>query len=159
MKAIFIDAENKTVSAVEIENKLETIYAQIGHGCDFVQVVPFDESKDRLIICDEEAVLRGNVDFGFSTNYYDICGNALVCLMGDEEWTDCDLSPEQVEEKIHFWEPIEENHANELDPMTRYPGCTENCHECELLRHSQDGKGICMASQIVYGVSQSVEGK
>lgn len=103
MKAIFIDAKNKTVSEVEIENKLQTIYDQIGNGCNFVQCVPFDKSKDRLIICDEEVVMRGGVDFGFSTDYYDICGNALVCLMGDEEWTDCDLTPEQVEQQISFW--------------------------------------------------------
>ena len=101
MKAIFIDAKNKTVSAVEIENKLQTIYDQIGNGCNFVQCVPFDESKDRLIICDEEVVK--DTFFGFSTNYYDICGNALIVCKGDEDWTDCDLTPEQVEQQISFW--------------------------------------------------------
>lgn len=101
MKAIFIDAEKKTVSAVEIENKLDAIYEQIGHGCGLVQAVSFD--KDRLIICDEEAVMREDTFFGFSTNYYDICGNALIVCKGGEDWTDCDLTPEQVEQQISFW--------------------------------------------------------
>ena len=44
MKAIFIDAANKTVTGIEIENDLQAMYDKI--GCLLVQVV---EYRDELI--------------------------------------------------------------------------------------------------------------
>ena len=50
MNAIFIDAKNKTVSMIEVENDLQAMYDKI--GCLLVQTVPFAGEN---IVCDEEA--------------------------------------------------------------------------------------------------------
>ena len=72
MKAIFIDATQKTVTGIEIENDLHAMYDKI--GCRVVQVV---EYRDELIVCDEEARLKP-WEHGFALGDWRICGNALI---------------------------------------------------------------------------------
>ena len=52
MNAIFIDAKNKTVSQIEIENDLQAMYDKI--GCLLVQTVPFAGEN---IVCDEVLII------------------------------------------------------------------------------------------------------
>lgn len=53
MHAIFINAGERSIAAIELENNLQSMYDII--GCRLIQVV---EYRDELIVCDEEARLK-----------------------------------------------------------------------------------------------------
>ena len=98
MKAIFIDAKNKTVSQIEIENDLQAMYDKI--GCLLVQTVPFAGEN---IVCDEEGRLKP-ATAGFKLGSWRIVGNALI--VGDTEdgdFADTKLSVDEIIKQIRFF--------------------------------------------------------
>jgi len=97
MNAIFIDAKNKTVSLIEVENDLQAMYDKI--GCLLVQTVPFAGEN---IVCDEEGRLK-RWTAGFELGDWRIVGNALI--VGDTEdgdFADTSLSVDAIMEQIRF---------------------------------------------------------
>ena len=98
MNAIFIDAKNKTVSMIEVENDLQAMYDKI--GCLLVQTVPFAGEN---IVCDEEGRLK-SWTVGFELGSWRIVGNALI--VGDTEdgdFADTKMSAEDVAREIRFF--------------------------------------------------------
>ena len=87
MRAIFINAVDRKVEEVQIENKLETFYSKI--GCEMIQVLHLGRT---LLIVDEEGKLR-DWKAGFRLgNAEGIAGNALiVCEKSNGDFTDCQL--------------------------------------------------------------------
>ena len=106
MNAIFIDAKNKTVSLIEVENDLQAMYDKI--GCLLVQVV---EYRDELIVCDEEARLKP-WDAGFQLEDWRIVSNALIVAEDEDgDFTDTKLDAADVAQQIRFFgveEPMPE---------------------------------------------------
>jgi len=85
MRAIFIDAVNRKVEEIQIENELHAFYEKI--GCEMIQC--FSIGKTHLAIVDEEGRLRDwKVGFRFPDSE-GIAGNALiVCGNDDGDFTD-----------------------------------------------------------------------
>ena len=77
MRAIFINAVDRKVEEIQIENELHAFYERI--GCDMIQCIDVGESN--LLVCDEEGRLR-NWKVGFRwPGSEGIAGNALlVCV-------------------------------------------------------------------------------
>lgn len=99
MRAIFINAVDRKVEEVQIENKLETFYSKI--GCEMIQVLHLGRT---LLIVDEEGRLR-DWKVGFRIGQGEgIAGNAL--LVGEdpeeEDFTDCRLPIDLIVEMTHF---------------------------------------------------------
>ncbi len=88
MRAIFINAVDRKVEEVEIENELEAFYSKI--GCDMIQVLPL--GRKFLLIVDEEGKLR-NWKVGFRlSNAEGIAGNGLiVCEKRNGDFAGCQL--------------------------------------------------------------------
>ena len=86
MKAVFINAMERKVEAVNIENELHTIYKQL--GCDMIQCI--DIGENHTLICDEEGRLR-DWAMGFKlAGPTVIAGNALiVATTEDGDFADC----------------------------------------------------------------------
>lgn len=79
MKVIFIDANNRQVTQIEIENELDAFYKRI--GCDVIQCL--DLSENYTLICDENGRLR-NLPMGFRlAGPTIIAGNALIVATTD----------------------------------------------------------------------------
>ena len=98
MKTIFIDAANKNVTEIEIENDLHAMYDRI--GCRVVQVV---EYRDELIVCDEEARLK-SWEHGFQLGDWRICGNALIVSDNEDgDFADTKMAAEAVAREIRFF--------------------------------------------------------
>ena len=98
MKTIFIDAANKNVTEIKIENDLHAMYDRI--GCRVVQVV---EYRDELIVCDEEARLKP-WEHGFQLGDWRICGNALIVSDNEDgDFADTKMSAEDVAGAIRFF--------------------------------------------------------
>ena len=98
MNAIFIDAKNKTVSMIEVENDLQAMYDKI--GCLLVQTVPFAGEN---IVCDEEGRCK-RWTVGFELGSWRIVGNALI--VGDTEdgdFADTKLSADEIAKQIRFF--------------------------------------------------------
>ncbi len=86
MKAILIDAVNRTVTEIQIENELHAFYEKI--GCRLIQMLDIGESH--ALCVDEEGKLRdwkaGFRLAGSST----LAGNALIVGTNDDgNFTDC----------------------------------------------------------------------
>ena len=102
MKAIFINVHDRTVSPVEIENDLHTMYDKI--GCDLVQTVPF---KNEILVCDEESRLK-QWDAGFQLDEWRIVSNALIVAENEDgDFTDTKLDAADVAKNIRFFGPEE----------------------------------------------------
>ena len=98
MKALFINASEHSVAAIEIENDLHAMYDKI--GCRLVELV---EYRDELIVCDEESRLK-QWEHGFALGDWRICGNALI--LGEDEDGDfaaTKLTAEDVTKEIRFF--------------------------------------------------------
>ena len=85
MRAVFINAVDRRVEEVQIENKLEAFYARI--GCEMIQ--PLHLGGNHLAIVDEGGKLR-NWEAGFRFPKSEgIAGNALiVCGKRNGDFTD-----------------------------------------------------------------------
>ena len=98
MNAIFIDAQNQTVSMIEVENDLQAMYDKI--GCLLVQTVPFAGEN---IVCDEEGRLK-RWTAGFELGDWRIVGNApIVGDTEDGDFADTSLSVDAIMEQIRFF--------------------------------------------------------
>ncbi len=98
MNAIFINAGERSVTAIELENNLQAMYDII--GCRLIQVV---EYRDDLIVCDEEARLKP-WDHGFELADWKICGNALILGENDDgDFAGTKLTAEDVAKDIRFF--------------------------------------------------------
>ena len=88
MRAIFINAVDRKVEEIEIENKLEAFYARI--GCEMIQILHI--GGRHIAIVDEEGRLRNwKVGFRFPKSE-GLAGNALiVCEKSNGDFTDCRL--------------------------------------------------------------------
>ena len=86
MKAIFIDAVNRKVTNINVENELHAFYRQI--GCEMIQCI--DLGENHTLICDEEGKLR-DWTMGFKlAGPTVIAGNALiVATTEDGDFADC----------------------------------------------------------------------
>ncbi len=104
MRAIFIDAEKHEVRDIEInfteEGGFDEFYTKIGHGCNIVQATYFN--KTEALIVDEEGHFR-DIHFGFNVNGSHLMGNGIVIGNGDREFTDTNLTAEQVRELVTFF--------------------------------------------------------
>ena len=99
MRTIFIDAVNRKVEEVEIENKLEAFYEKI--GCEMIQVLQLGGTHIALV--DEEGRLRNwKVGFRFQKSE-GIAGNALiVCEKSNGDFTDAKAPVELFQFCTHF---------------------------------------------------------
>ena len=74
MRAVFINAVDRRVEEIEIENKLEAFYARI--GCEMIEILHI--GGRHIAIVDEEGRLRNwKVGFRFPKSE-GIAGNALI---------------------------------------------------------------------------------
>ena len=85
MRAIFINAVDRKVEEVQIENKLQAFYDKI--GCEMIQILHL--GGNTIAVVDEEGLLRDwKVGFRFPKSQ-GIAGNALiVCEDDDGDFTD-----------------------------------------------------------------------
>ena len=88
MRAVFINAVDRKVEEIEIENKLEAFYAKI--GCEMIEILHI--GGKHIAIVDEEGRLRNwKVGIRFPKSE-GIAGNALiVCEKSNGDFTDCRL--------------------------------------------------------------------
>lgn len=91
MRAIFINAVDRKVEEVQIENKLQAFYDKI--GCETIQILHLGGTH--IAVVDEEGLLRNwKVGFRFPKSE-GIAGNALVVCEDDEgEFTDAKVPVE-----------------------------------------------------------------
>ena len=99
MRAIFINAVDRKVEEVQVENKLEAFYDKI--GCEMIQLLGL--GGNFVLIVDEEGRLRDwKVGFRMGTGE-GIAGNALiVCENRRGDFTDCPLPAGVVAEITEF---------------------------------------------------------
>ena len=99
MRAIFINAVDRKVEEIQIENELHAFYERI--GCDMIQCL--DVGANHGLVCDEEGRLR-NWKVGFRWPKSEgIAGNALVVRdNGDGDFTDSNLPVELFEIAVKF---------------------------------------------------------
>ena len=99
MRAIFINAVDRKVEEVQVENKLEAFYARI--GCEMIE--PIALGGNFVMIVDEEGKLR-RWKVGFRLcDAEGIAGNALiVCEKSNGDFTDCPLPAGLIAEVTHF---------------------------------------------------------
>ena len=85
MRAVFINAVDRKVEEIEIENKLEAFYAKI--GCEMIEILHI--GGRHIAIVDEEGRLRNwKVGFRFPKSE-GITGNALiVCEKSNGDFAD-----------------------------------------------------------------------
>lgn len=85
MRAVFINAVDRRVEEIEIENKLEAFYARI--GCEMIEILHI--GGRHIAIVDEEGCLRNwKVGFRFPKSE-GIAGNALiVCEKSNGDFAD-----------------------------------------------------------------------
>ena len=85
MRAVFINAVDRKVEEIEIENKLEAFYAKI--GCEMIEILHIGGTH--IAIVDEEGRLRNwKVGFRFPKSE-GLAGNALVvCEKSNGDFTD-----------------------------------------------------------------------
>ena len=99
MRAIFIDAVNRKVEEVQVENELHAFYEKI--GCDMIEIIHI--GGEHLMVVDEEGRLRtGEVGFRWP-KAEGIAGNALVVRdNGDGDFTDSNVPVELFEIAVQF---------------------------------------------------------
>jgi len=99
MRAIFIDAVNRKVEEVQIENNLHAFYDKI--GCELIEVLNI--GGKHLALVDEEGKLRDwKVGFRFPKGE-GIAGNALIVGDdGESDFTDAAAPVEQFQMRVQF---------------------------------------------------------
>ena len=99
MRAIFIDAVNRKVEEVQVENELHAFYEKI--GCDMIEIIHL--GGEHLMVVDEEGRLR-TWEVGVRLPKSEgIAGNALVVRdNGDGDFTDSNLPVELFEIAVQF---------------------------------------------------------
>jgi hypothetical protein len=102
MKAILIDCEAKTVTEIDVNGKLDSMYASL--GCDMVECVQLAKGVDLWV--DEEGLCKGRTKgFMLKTFAQPIMGNGLI--LGNSrsgETTEAKVTVEQVKTFLTFVE-------------------------------------------------------
>lgn len=104
MKAIYINAIDKTVTEIEIEKGINPIYSKL--ECDIFECPMQRENNDFLYV-DEEGMLKPERNFGFIFGEYPqqpLFGHGL--LIGTDEFgnsIDCESKTEDVKKIIGFF--------------------------------------------------------
>jgi hypothetical protein len=108
MKAILIDALNKTITEIEIDGDLKSIYKAVGF--DMIEIgFRFDDEghPNNVIYLDEEGGFRGHEHgFFFSGAHQPWLGNGII-MGGDDEGESADttVTIEEVRNRIRFLSP------------------------------------------------------
>ena len=99
MRAIFINAVDRKVEEIQIENELHAFYKRI--GCDMIQCL--DVGANHVLICDEEGRIRDwKVGFRWPGSE-GIAGNALlVCADENDDFIDARVPRRLIERNIKF---------------------------------------------------------
>ena len=99
MRAIFINAVDRKVEEIQIENELHAFYKRI--GCDMIQCI--DVGANHVLVCDEEGRIRDwKVGFRWPGSE-GIAGNALlVCADENDDFIDARISKKRVEHDVKF---------------------------------------------------------
>jgi hypothetical protein len=122
MKAIFINAAEQKVEAVEIEKGNQAIYDKLGYGTELMELVCVLEHEDGLMI-DEEGLFEGHAEkengdpFGFKFDasreagkfltYFQISGNGLIIGCDEEgESRDRQTHIDEIRRRV-IWTPTE----------------------------------------------------
>lgn len=105
INVLFIDAENKEVTKLNVNPSLETWYSLI--KCELVESVYYPDGVHFMYV-DEEALLKSPSSFFIMDSFtYPVAGNAI--LMGIDSNGDsksCDLEPEDVDVKFMDLEDV-----------------------------------------------------
>jgi hypothetical protein len=117
MKAILIDAVEKTVSEVNYENTLEHAYRLL--RCDLVDVVHVD---DDVMFVDDEGLLAAESDdspFFLLRNGWTFAGSGLIVGDADEEGetTPCTVDADAVRDGVVFATRKELRDRYGIDPQ------------------------------------------
>lgn len=101
MKAIFIDAENREVTEVEIENSLKAYYALL--DCDMIEAATYLPNEDCIYV-DEEGLYSGKDSFfTIEGGHQPFIGSGLVVgTSEDGETVSASTTLEEVKAKVKF---------------------------------------------------------
>ena len=99
MRAIFINAVDRKVEEIQIENELHAFYKRI--GCNMIQCI--DVGANHVLVCDEEGRIRDwKVGFRWPGSE-GIAGNALlVCADENDDFIDARVPRRLIERNIKF---------------------------------------------------------
>lgn len=118
MKAILIDAVEKTVSEVEYDGELETVYRLL--RCDLVDVVHVSEGN--VMFVDDEGLLTAESDdspFLLFLNGWTFAGSGLIVGDSDDEGdtTPCTVDADEVLAGVVFATRKELREQYGIDPQ------------------------------------------
>jgi hypothetical protein len=101
VKAILIDAVNRSVSLVKIEPKLEEYYKLI--DCDLMQIALEFPNRDTIMVDEEGLLKEAKYFFTHKDGYQPFAGNGLVLGTDREgETVDVKTSVEDVRKAVKF---------------------------------------------------------
>ena len=101
MKAILINATERSVKEVEINGDLQSWYSSI--DCDMVEVACYLPSSNLLLV-DEEGLLKQKSEF-FSYDKSIFAGNGLIVGTNDDgDTSDATLDLNDVSIKVKFYD-------------------------------------------------------
>lgn len=105
MRAILIDAKNKTVTEIDVDdtNTLKHWYELI--DCDLVEVAHYMSEKNHILV-DEEGLFKSpNEFFTYSGAHQPFAGNGLIVGVDSNtgESVDCDITLEEATENVMFF--------------------------------------------------------
>jgi hypothetical protein len=103
MKAIFINAEKKSVEEIEIGDDWQLIAPQIGNGCRHFACATILENDDTIYV-DDESLLHGEFKGYFKIgNSQPFAGNGLIMGSDDEgKSVDVKSSIEEIRNAVSF---------------------------------------------------------
>lgn len=119
MKAVLIDAVAKTVTEVEYDGELETVYALL--RCELIDAV--NSGGGSVTLVDDEGLLNAESDDSpfivFTRDGSVIAGSALVVGDADEDGdtTECPYDAETIAENVAFATRRELREQYGIDPQ------------------------------------------
>lgn len=102
MKAILINVHNRTVTEVDIDDGLDSLYKML--NVRVVEIARNDLLRGQdVLYVDEEGLLKDNLFFDIDGGYQSIAGNGLI-VGTDEDGNSCDAETplEFVVEAVDF---------------------------------------------------------
>lgn len=114
MRVILINPFEKTVTLQEIEGSLNSYYKILGVSA--IEAYTWDETGAYSLVFDEEGGFKDyDSGFGFNpgTGTLNIYGKAVLVKNSDDDWVDCDLTLDEVMDRIRFFRVIRRD-VNEL---------------------------------------------
>ena len=107
IRGILIDAENKTVTEVNIEPTLAEFYRLI--KCELIEgCYPRGLAKNHFLYVDEEGLYNQKHFFKIEGFEQPLAGNALLfCCDSEGETVSCTMSVEAIRERVSFGTVVE----------------------------------------------------